>query len=122
MMTFTDLASIPSNDPAPFINQLRLAVAAYLARFTGSSREHTESDLRCYLSLVYRARPGPAGHPPPAPGVVHPLDAGDPPLQALHGVTAVLGDGRVLPDLRSVSTVRQHLRSTAVTFAALTES
>jgi site-specific recombinase XerD len=22
---------------------------AYLARFTGSSREHTESDLRCYL-------------------------------------------------------------------------
>jgi len=25
-------------------------VAAYLARFTGSSREHTESDLRCYLA------------------------------------------------------------------------
>src|SRR5215467_1067038 len=50
MMTFTDLASIPSNDPAPFIDQPRLAVAAYLARFTGSSHEHTESDLRCYLS------------------------------------------------------------------------
>src|SRR5262252_7840503 len=50
MMTFTDLASIPSNDSAPFIDQPRLAVAAYLARFTGSSREHTESDLRCYLS------------------------------------------------------------------------
>jgi len=33
-----------------FIDQLRLAVAAYLARFTGSSREHTESDLRCYLA------------------------------------------------------------------------
>jgi site-specific recombinase XerD len=29
---------------------LRLAVAAYLARFKGSSREHTESDLRCYLA------------------------------------------------------------------------
>jgi len=29
---------------------LRLAVAAYLARFTGASGEHTESDLRCYLS------------------------------------------------------------------------
>jgi hypothetical protein len=30
--------------------QLRpLAASAYLARFTGSSREHTESDLRCYL-------------------------------------------------------------------------
>ena len=25
-------------------------MAAYLARFKGSSREHTESDLRCYLS------------------------------------------------------------------------
>jgi integrase/recombinase XerD len=25
-------------------------VAAYLARFKGTSREHTESDLRCYLS------------------------------------------------------------------------
>jgi integrase/recombinase XerD len=30
--------------------QLRLAVAAYLARFKGSSREHTASDLRCYLT------------------------------------------------------------------------
>jgi len=29
---------------------LRLAVAAYLARFKGTSREHTESALRCYLA------------------------------------------------------------------------
>jgi integrase/recombinase XerD len=29
---------------------LRLAVAAYLARYNGQSRRHTESDLRCYLS------------------------------------------------------------------------
>ena len=36
--------------PEPITDQLRLAVAAYLARFKGSSREHTESDLRCYLS------------------------------------------------------------------------
>jgi integrase/recombinase XerD len=28
---------------------LRLAVAAYLARFKGQSRIHTESDLRGYL-------------------------------------------------------------------------
>ena len=28
---------------------LRLAVAAYLARFTGSSRDHAHSDLRCFL-------------------------------------------------------------------------
>jgi integrase/recombinase XerD len=33
-----------------FTDQLRLAVAAYLARFQGSSRYHTESDLRCYLA------------------------------------------------------------------------
>jgi integrase/recombinase XerD len=50
MMTFTDLASFPSDHLVPFTDQLRLAVAAYLARFTGSSREHTESDLRCYLA------------------------------------------------------------------------
>jgi integrase/recombinase XerD len=30
-------------------DQVRLAASAYLARFTGSSREHTKSDLRCYL-------------------------------------------------------------------------
>lgn len=29
---------------------LRLAVAAYLARFTGSSRDHAHSDLRCFLA------------------------------------------------------------------------
>jgi site-specific recombinase XerD len=29
---------------------MRLAVAAYLARFKGASRHHTESDLRCYLA------------------------------------------------------------------------
>src|SRR5690348_7431860 len=50
MMTFTDLASLPSDPPAPFTDRLRLAVAAYLAQFKGSSREHTESGLRCYLS------------------------------------------------------------------------
>ena len=50
MMSFTDLVSVPADLLVPFTDQLRLAVAAYLARFTGSSRQHTESDLRCYLS------------------------------------------------------------------------
>jgi integrase/recombinase XerD len=50
MMTSTELASVPSNRLAPFTNQLQLAVAAYLAQFKGSSREHTDSDLRCYLA------------------------------------------------------------------------
>ena len=49
MLNFTDLASVPSHPLAPFTDRRRLAVAAYLARFKGSSREHTESDLRCYL-------------------------------------------------------------------------
>ena len=49
-MTFSDLASVPCDPLAPFTDQLRLAAAAYLARFKGSSREHTESDLRCYLA------------------------------------------------------------------------
>jgi integrase/recombinase XerD len=50
MMTFTELASVPSDPLPPFTDQLRLAVAAYLARFKGSCREHTEPDLRCYLT------------------------------------------------------------------------
>jgi integrase/recombinase XerD len=50
MRTFTDLpSSFPSRSLASFTDQLRLA-AAYLARFQGSSRYHTESDLRCYLA------------------------------------------------------------------------
>jgi hypothetical protein len=50
MTSFTDLASVPSDPVVPFTGPLRLAAAAYLARFKGSSREHTESDLRCYLA------------------------------------------------------------------------
>jgi hypothetical protein len=62
MMDFTELASL-APDPAELLtDRLRLAVAAYLGRFTGSSREHTESDLRCYLvgaeNLVHVMRPG----------------------------------------------------------------
>ena len=49
-MTFTQLAPASSDPPEPFTGRLRLAVAAYPARFKGSSREHTESDLRCYLA------------------------------------------------------------------------
>jgi site-specific recombinase XerD len=50
MTNFTELPSISSAHLMPFTDQLRLAVAAYLARFTGSSRDHTGSDLRCYLA------------------------------------------------------------------------
>ena len=49
VITFIQLSSASFHPPEPFTDQLRLAVAAYLARFKGTSREHTESDLRCYL-------------------------------------------------------------------------
>jgi integrase/recombinase XerD len=49
-MNLTELTSAPSDHPLPFTDQLRLAVAGYLARFQGSSRHHTESDLRCFLT------------------------------------------------------------------------
>ena len=50
MMSFPDLPPVPSDPLVPVTDQLRLAVAAYLARFKGSSRYHTASDLRCYLA------------------------------------------------------------------------
>ena len=50
MNNFTGPSSAPSDHLVPFTDQLRLAVAAYLARFKGTSRYHTESDLRCYLA------------------------------------------------------------------------
>jgi integrase len=56
MMNFADLASAPCDPVGPFTEQLRLAVAVYLARFKGSSRYHTESDLRCYLSWCSQHR------------------------------------------------------------------
>jgi hypothetical protein len=59
MTTFTTLTPAPSDPPEPFTDRLRLAVAAYLARFTGSSREHTESDLRCYLTWCAECGPDP---------------------------------------------------------------
>ena len=56
MMNFPDLASLLSDRPATFTDQLQLAVAAYLARFKGSSREHTAYDLRCYLARCAQRR------------------------------------------------------------------
>ena len=43
MRNFTSLPSVPPDHVVPFTDQLGLAVAAYLARFKGSSRYHTES-------------------------------------------------------------------------------
>jgi hypothetical protein len=48
MTNLPDLTSIRTDCLVLHADPLRLAVAAYLARFKGSSR-HTESDLRCFL-------------------------------------------------------------------------
>jgi integrase/recombinase XerD len=50
MMIPAEPASVPSGQAGPLPDQLRLTIPAYLARFKGSCREHTESDLRCYLT------------------------------------------------------------------------
>jgi hypothetical protein len=59
MMNFADLPSVPSGHLAPVTDQLRLAVAACLARFRGSSGEHTGSGLRCYLAWCTERGLGP---------------------------------------------------------------
>jgi integrase/recombinase XerD len=100
MMTFTELACAPPDALGPFTDRLRLAVAAYLARFKGSSREHTESDLRCYLAWCAGQGLDPLAAQRPHLELVHPVDARDPPVQALHRVPPVLRHSRVLPDLR----------------------
>jgi hypothetical protein len=50
--------SCPAADATP-AGHVRLAAFAYLARFTGCSREHTESDLRCYLRWCADRGPDP---------------------------------------------------------------
>jgi site-specific recombinase XerD len=50
MMNFPGLPPVPSDRLIPHADPLRLAMAAYLTRFTGPSRAHTESDLRCFLT------------------------------------------------------------------------
>jgi site-specific recombinase XerD len=50
MMHSNELIPVPATSLELRADRLRLAVAAYLARFKGSSRDHTESDLRGYLT------------------------------------------------------------------------
>ena len=63
MTNFSQLS--PAGEPAFGADPLRLAVAAYQARFTGLSRTHAESDLRVYLVWCAERRVDPlaAGRP-----------------------------------------------------------
>jgi integrase/recombinase XerD len=46
----TDVFPVRLVDPQVAADPLRLAVAAFLDRYTGSSRDHAHSDLRCFLA------------------------------------------------------------------------
>ena len=50
MMHYNELVPAQASTVVPHADRLRLAVAAYLARFKGTSPDHTDSDLRCYLA------------------------------------------------------------------------
>jgi len=50
MTTPHELLPHGGGTPLPQVDPLRLAVAAYLARYKNASRVHTESDLRAYLT------------------------------------------------------------------------
>ena len=67
MTNLSELPAVPFNHVLPAADPLRLAVAAYLARFTGSSRDHAESDLRCYLSWCADRRLNPLAARRPHP-------------------------------------------------------
>ena len=94
--------SVPAQASAlvPHADRRRLAAAAYLARVQGHFPRPCRLRSALLSRLVRRARPGSFPGPAPASGAVHPVDAGGSPVQAAGGVTAVLGGGRVLPDLR----------------------
>src|SRR5262245_656612 len=94
-----DLVPVPA-DACQTSDQLNRAIAAYLTRFTGASRDQARSDLRAFPLLVRRATSGTADGTSAAPRAVHPLDAGDPPFQALHSFAAVLRRRGLLPDRR----------------------
>jgi integrase len=50
MERFADDLPVRLIDSGGAADRLKLAVAAYLARYSGSSRDHVHSDLRCFLA------------------------------------------------------------------------
>src|SRR5712691_9782504 len=50
MERLTDVRPVRLADSVAAADPLLLAVAAHLARFAGSSRDHAHSDLRCFLA------------------------------------------------------------------------
>jgi hypothetical protein len=66
----------------------------------GSSRDHPESGLRCYLAWCAECGLDPLAARCPHLELYPRVDARGPPLQTLHRLAALLRCGRVLPELR----------------------
>src|SRR5947209_7408912 len=79
---------------------LRAAVSAYLGRYRGETRLHTESDLRVFLCWCHRPGPRPARSGPGGHRTVSALAAGRPLLPALDRLAAPVGRGGLLPGVR----------------------
>jgi integrase/recombinase XerD len=75
----------------PHADRLRLAVAAYLARFKDTSRDHADSDLRCYLTWCADRSLDPFLARRPHPELYIRWMQEVRPFKALDGLPAVLG-------------------------------
>jgi hypothetical protein len=80
-------------------SELGLAAVAHLSRYRGSSRQHTESDLRVFFEWCRERQL------PPLTAQRHELELylrwlQDVRRQAVHGVAAAVCRRRLLPDLR----------------------
>jgi hypothetical protein len=94
MMIPAEPASVPSDQAGPLPEQLRLAVAAYLARFKGSSREHTEKEEVIAVLMACRLHDVVLGGDPPTVVFLHENQhLREPHLSAWHA-----GDARVEVD------------------------
>lgn len=89
---------VPGDDASA---TLRIAVAAYLARFKGQSRVHTESDLRLFLTWCGHQGLDPlVAQRPHIELFLRWMQEIGRPLQAIHCLAPALGRRRLLPHLR----------------------
>ncbi len=79
---------------------LRLAVAAYLARYKGDSRTHTASDLRTFLDWCTRHQLAPLSAQRPHIELYLRWMQEVQTVQAVNSLPTTLGGHRFLPDLR----------------------
>src|SRR5579859_7771152 len=79
---------------------LRASVSAYLGRYRGETRLHTESDLRVFLHWCTDHDLDPLAAVQVDIGTVPALAARRAPVAALNGFSPAVGGSRLLPGLR----------------------